>query len=365
MHASSDVIVVGGGVIGAACARELATTGRKVRILEPGGDVGQAWRAAAGMLAPQIEADENDRLLELGLAGREHYRTLAPGLLEATGIDLGLWLEGIGRFAGTEIEAEGLRARVAWQEGRGLACTWLESAEVRHRWPWLAPSRGALWAPHDGALDPERLVAALLKDAQRLGAVLVADRAIHLDRKEDRVVGVTGAAGRYAAEHVVIAAGAWSGLLEGLPTRIAVRPVRGQMVALPWPADIPRAILYTRDCYLLARRGEAIAGSTMEEAGFQPEVTPAGIARIMSEVMALNPALIRAKVRRTWAGLRPMTPDGLPILGADPILKGLWYATGHGRNGILLAGITGVLIRRQLDHEPTGVDLQAFGANRF
>ncbi len=110
------------------------------------------------------------------------------------------------------------------------------------------------------------------------------------------------------------------------------------MAALPWPQDIARAIVYHKDCYILARGGEAVIGSTMDEAGFQPEVTSAGLARIFGAAMALCPSLLRAKVRRTWAGLRPMTPDGLPIIGPEPLVQGLWYATGHGRNGILLAG---------------------------
>ena len=365
MQSSFDLIVIGGGAIGAACARELATTGRKVLVLEAGGEVGQGWRAAAGMLAPQIEADEQDRLLELGLAGRDHYRELTAALRDATGIDPGLWLEGIARVAGTEIEAEELRVKVAWQQRQGHACQWLDPAEVTRRWPWLGPSTGALWAPRDGALDPERLVQALLRDAQRLSARLETDRVIRLDRAGGRVTGVTGVAGRYSAGEVVLAAGAWSSLIEGLPRPLAVRPVRGQMAALPWPAAVPRAILYSRDCYLLARSGEAIIGSTMEDVGFHPEVTQAGIARIFAGVMALCPSLIRAKVRRSWAGLRPMTPDGLPIIGAEPLVEGLWYATGHGRNGILLAGITGALIRQLVSRQPPAVGLQPFAVDRF
>ena len=365
MRSSYDVIVVGGGAIGAACARELASTGRSVLILEPGGDHGQAWRAAAGMLAPQIEADANDVLLELGLAGRDHYVALAPALREATGIDLGLWREGIARVTGSEIEAEELRAKVTWQQRRGYTCAWLDAQAVRERWPWLGPTTGALWAELDGALDPERLVRGLLADAQRLGAVIIPDRASRLEQDGKRVTGVAGATDRYSAPDVVVAAGAWSGLLEGLPRVIPVRPVRGQMAALPWPAEIPRAIVYNQDCYLLARGGEAVVGSTMEDVGFRPEVTPEGMARIFRSVMALCPGLIRAKMRRSWAGLRPMTPDGLPIMGAEHRIDGLWYATGHGRNGILLAGITGVLIRQLMDRQSPAVSLQPFGAERF
>jgi glycine oxidase len=365
VSSSYDVIVIGGGAVGAACARELASTGRKVLMLEVGGDIGQAWRAAGGMLAPQIEADARDPLLELGLTARDRYRPLGEALRDTTGIDIGLWQEGIARVAGTDAEAEELRSKVAWQQQQGHLSAWLDSAQVKRRWPWLGPTAGALWAARDGALDPERLVEALRADAQRLGTVLVTDRAVRVDRDGERVTGVTGEADRYSAGEVVLAAGAWSGLLEGLPRPIPVQPVRGQMAALPWPAAIPRAIVYHKDCYLLARGGEAIIGSTMEQVGFRPEVTSAGLARIFAATVMLCPSLIRSKVKRTWAGLRPMTPDGLPIIGGEPLLEGLWYATGHGRNGILLAGITGVLVRQLVDREAPGVGLQAFAADRF
>ena len=365
MQPSYDVIVVGGGVVGAACARELASTGRRVLILEAGGDMGQAWRAAAGMLAPQIEADASDQLLEVGLAGRDHYSALATHLQGATGIDPGLWLEGIARVAITEPQASGLKAKVEWQQQHGLECDWLDPDEVRRRWPWLGPTSGALWAGRDGSIAPDHLVRALLANAQQLGAVLVPGRAVRLERSGNRVTGVAGEAGSYKAADVVLAAGAWSGLVEGSPRPLPVRPVRGQMAALRWPADIPRAIVYHEDSYLLARSGEAIIGSTMEEVGYHPEVTAAGLARIFSATMPLCPGLIRSKVLRTWAGLRPMTPDGLPIIGGEPLLDGLWYATGHGRNGILLAGITGVLIRQLVDSEEPVLNLKMFGAERF
>jgi glycine oxidase len=360
-----DVIVIGGGAIGAACARELAMAGHKVLVLEAGGEMGQAWRAAGGMLAPQIEADAEDPLLQLGLAGREHYGPLAAALLENTGIDLGLWREGIARVAFDPAEAAALQRKVAWQREQGYACEWLEANELRRRWPWLGPAVGALWAPREGALDPERLVRALLADAQRLGASVLTDRVIGIDEAAGRIVGASGQAARYAAPQVVLAAGAWSGGIQGLPRPVPVEPVRGQMAALPWPPGIPRAIVYNKDSYLLARGSEAILGSTMEHAGFQSEVTSAGLAQIFASTLALCPGLMRAKVRRSWAGLRPITPDGLPIIGGEPLLSGLWYATGHGRNGILLAGITGVLIRQLLGEDQTLASLEAFSPDRF
>ena len=365
MTASYYVIVAGGGPIGAACARELALGGRRVALLEPGGEMGQAWRAAAGMLAPQIETSGDTPLLELGLAGRELYSELAPQLRETTGIDIGLWREGIAWVAASDAEAADLRSKCAWQRQHAHLSDWLDADEVTARWPWLGPTHGALWAAREGALEPEKLVDALMADARRLGATVIEDTAIGVTQRGDRVTGVAGRAGRYAAADVVLSAGAWTGTIEGVPRPVAVAPVRGQMAALPWPEGARRGIIYGHGSYLVARGDEAIAGSTMEYVGFRSETSSAGLARIFTGVTALCPTLTSSAVKRTWAGLRPVTPDGLPIIGAEPRLPGLWYATGHGRNGVLLAGITGVILQQLLAGEPTVEDIDAYAPDRF
>ncbi len=365
MPQNYDVVVVGGGVVGAACARELARNGRGVGVLDPGGARGQAWRASAGLLAPQIEGRQGDLLFELGLAGRELYCELADRLRDDTGVDVGLWRGGSAAVALDESEAADLRSKVAWQRQQGHICDWLEADEVRERYPWLGECVGALWAPHEGALDPVRLVEALRSDARAHAAELIADEAVAVEQHGDRIAGVTGRRGRYGAAAVVLAAGAWTRLIRGLPRPMAVEPVRGQMVALRWPDGVERAIVYHRDCYLLARGDEAIAGSTMEYVGYDASVTSAGLGRILTAAVALCPPLGGLAVSRSWAGLRPMTPDGLPILGPEPRLQGLWYAAGYGRHGVLLAGITAMLLRLMMNGQTPTEDLTPLRPERF
>ncbi len=359
-----DVIVVGGGPVGAACARELAESGRRILLLEAGEDRGAGWQAAAGMLAAQAGSVPDDPLFDLGIAGRERYAELEPVLKETTGIDFGFWQEGIARIAGDEGDATALRAQVAWQRQQGHLVDWFDAGEVKARWPWVGQSCGALWAARDAALHPVRLVEALTRDAERLGATVIQDQVTAVERRGDRVTGVLGRES-YSAAEVVLAAGAWSRQIAGVPRPVSVEPIRGQMAALAWPAGMPRAVVLGRGAYLVSRDGEAIVGSTMEHAGFTAEVTAAGLAEIFTDVSTLCPALARGEVLRTWAGLRPVTPDGLPIIGREPKLEGLWYATGHGRNGILLAAVTGVMLSRLLSGETDIEHLAPLRPERF
>ncbi|MEP6590024.1 MAG: glycine oxidase ThiO [Gemmatimonadota bacterium] len=346
MPSGTDVLIIGGGAVGSACAREIARSGRSVTLLQRPETPGEGWRAAAGMLAAQIEATPEDPLFNLALAGRSYYRRNAGALGEAGGRSIGMMESGILQLAWSEAEVDAGKAKVAWQRQQGYRADWLSTEEVQRGWPWLAPAAGAFWAPEDGALDPSSLVAAFRADATRHGARLVTDEAVGLDIKDGKLLGVIGAADRHRADSVVIAGGAWAGRLSHLPRPVSVEPVRGQIAAFPWPEAIPPAIVYGPHCYLLKRGDELLAGATMEHVGFDVAVTAEGIRELLTRVAEIYPALATATPSRTWAGLRPGTPDGLPIIGPEPRLPGLWYATGHGRNGILLAGITGELIAR-------------------
>ena len=360
---SCEVLVAGGGIIGAACARAAALRGMKVLLCEPGPDPAAASAASAGILGPQIERTDTT-LRALGLRARDLYERLAPALAETTGIDIGLWRDGIAALAFDAVDAERLRDAVAEQRQAGLRCDWLEAEEVAERFPATAPCLGALFAPEDGAVDAPALARALRADAKRHGARTLNTRVNRLTTILGRATGVEIPAGKIKAEHVVIAAGAWSTTIEHLPRHLPVEPVRGQMGAAPWPADMPRIVLYYDHAYVLARSGEAIFGSTMEHVGFDGRVTDAGVREIVAAAQRLLPHL-PAVPTRTWAGLRPITPDGRPIVGPDPDVRGLWYATGHGRNGVLLAGLTGEIIGDLVSTGTTEVEIASLAPERF
>ena len=359
-----DVAVIGGGVIGAACARAAALRGLAVGIFEPGPDPAAASPASAGMLAAQIEPLDNG-LVALAVRSRDQYQRLAAELGDTTGIDIGFWAGGIAAIALDDEEADHLKDAVARQRQAGLRCDWLAAADVHERWPGAAPDcHGALFAPEDGTVDPQALTRACLADARRLGAALIPERVEEVRREGGRATGVVTATGATAAEHVVVAAGAWSAEVRGLPRPLPVEPVRGQMAAVPWPGG-PPAILYHDHCYVLARGGAALLGSTMERAGFDSRVTNEGLAQIFRGAVRLLPRLETQPVMRMWAGLRPGTPDGRPILGPDPDVQRLWYATGHGRNGVLLASLTGEITGDLLARGETDVDIAALEIGRF
>ncbi len=362
---SVEVAIVGGGVIGAACARAAALRGLEVVLFEPGPDPAAASPASAGMLAAQIEPTD-DLLLGLSVRARDLYEPLAPLLEETTGIDIGFWRGGIASVAFDDEAADRLKAGVARQRQAGLRCDWLERDEVHERWPGAAPEcRGALFAPEDGAVDPQALTRACLADARRLGAALRSERVEAVRSANGRATGIVTAAGPTAAEHVVLAAGVWSPQIKGLPRPLPVEPVRGQMAATAWPAGAPGAILYHEHGYVLARETQAWLGSTMEHAGFDCRTTNEGLAQIFRGAVRLLPALMTQAVQRMWAGLRPATPDGRPVISRDPDVDRLWYATGHGRNGILLAALTGEIIADLLTTGETDMDIAPLQAQRL
>ncbi len=363
----ADVLIVGGGVIGASCARSLSRRGASVSLVEAGPKPGTASLAAAGMLAPLAEAEAGDPLLSLAVRARDYYAELAPALLEETGINIELRQGGVLEVAFTEDEVASVRAEVAWQRQSGFTAEWLSGEEFQELAPGMAPEAlGAAYATEDGALNPLALLQALSSSAEAAGTEIVRDEEVtEVLTDGSSALGVATAKRQLDAGAVLIANGAWSGRLAGLPRPLSVQPIRGQMAATYWPHECPEMVVYGGGGYVLPRSGETVAGSTMENAGFEINVTDAGLDHIRAVVRKILPSLGDVRFDRTWAGLRPCTPDGKPIIGADPEISGLWYATGHGRNGILLAGFTGELIAELLLGEEVEIDLSMVSPTRF
>jgi len=363
----SDVLIVGGGVIGTACARALARRGASVTLVDSGPKPGSASLAAAGMLAPLAEAGPEDPMLGMAVRARDYYAELAPALVDEVGIDIGLQYQGILEVAFSEDEVVEVKKEVAWHRQCGFAAEWLSARELQDLAPGIAPEAlGAAYAPEDGALNPLALLQALARSAKHAGAEFIRGEEVEqLLISGSQVGGVRTSVQDRTAAVVLIACGAWSGQIPGLPRPLSVQPVRGQMAAITWPDECPEMIVYGAGGYVMPQAGGAVAGSTMENAGFEVTVTETGLEHLRAVVKQLLPPLGQVLFSRTWAGLRPCTPDGRPIIGPDPHFSGLWYATGHGRNGILLAGYTGELVAELHFGEEIEIDLAPISPTRF
>jgi glycine oxidase len=352
-------------VVGAACARAARLRGLSTILLEPGPPIGAASPASAGMLAAQIEVSD-DTGTRLFVQARGLYADLAAALEDSTGVRVGLRTEGTAALALDPARGEFLKEEARRQRTVGLRAEWVDGPHAVKQWPGLTPHcLGVLFSPDDGAVDPLALTRALTADAIRLGASVQLERAERVAFNGKGISAVHTPTGTIAAGSVVVAAGAWSPLLGGLPQPPPIEPVRGQLAATAWPDPTPPVILYHEHCYVLPRGAEAILGSTMERVGFNSSVTEAGVASIVRSAVAVLPALTSSPVTRTWAGLRPMSPDGRPVVGRDPVVNGLLYATGHGRNGVLLAALTGDVIGELIATGTTAVDIASWKVDRF
>jgi glycine oxidase len=351
--------------MGCSIALRLAQAGLKPLVLERAVPGAEASSAAAGILAPQQEADAPGPLLDLGLASRALFPALAAELHAATGVDIGYRASGLLVLADAS-GAPALAARAAWQRAAGLRAELLDPAGARRLEPAVGEHAAALHLPDEAQVDPPLLVRALQLAAARAGAEFASAYVRRVTHDGSRVTGVELEGDHLAASHVVVAAGSWSGLVEGaaLPAR-AVRPMRGQIVELetrPPPLD---RVLFAAGGYLVPRAdGRLLVGSTMELVGFRKEVTARGLESLLALARRALPALADAPVRRFWANFRPYTEDHLPILGPTPI-QGLHLATGHFRNGILLAPVTAEAIAALVATGSTDIDLAPFSVSRF
>ena len=349
---TQDVIVVGGGVIGLTAGWRLSQRGLRVTVLERDEPGSGTSRVAAGMLAPIAEADLNEQpLLRLGVRSAALYPAFVQELRELSGRDPGYLECGSLLTARDRDEAESVRREQAVRERLGLGVFGLLPGEARALEPALAPAlRLAMEIPDDHAIDPRALVAALVAALERAGVSLRRGAAVErVELADGRVAGVVLADGaRLAADHVVIAAGPWSDAIGGLPdhARVALRPVKGQIIRLHDPAGpgLLTRVLRMRPAYIVPRGdGRYVLGATMEERGFDTTVTAGAIYGLLRDAIELLPGLSELVIDGLDAGLRPGTPDNAPLIGPGAV-PGLHWATGHYRNGILLAPITAELV---------------------
>jgi glycine oxidase len=356
---SFDAVIVGGGVIGLSCAWRLAQGGARVAVLErdaqpPAG----ATRVAAGMLAPVGELTFGEpELLELTLVAAELYPGFVAELERASGVATGYSACGALHVALDRDEAEQLRRVHDLQRSMGLEAEWLAPRACRELEPGLTPSlSGGVIASGEGSIDPHALTAALLAALAGEGAEVRTGTEVSAALLEgERIAGVRTAAGEeLRAASVVLACGAWSGCVEWLPehARPPVRPVKGQILELRSPdggeAPVERIVASER-VYLVPRPdGRLVVGATVEERGFDTAVTAGGIHELLREAYRLLPDVAEMELVEAMAALRPGTPDNLPAVGPGE-LEGLILATGHFRNGILLAPLAAARVVEALE----------------
>jgi glycine oxidase len=363
----SDVVVIGAGAIGTACAWRCAQRGLSVTLVDPDPTRG-AWNTAAGMLAPVTELQHTDSaLLWLNLASLERYPAYVTELMEATGLPTGYLECGTLEVAWDGADLHALRDLHAFGVSLGLASRMLTGRELREAEPALAPGLpGGLLAEFDHQVDPRLLHAAQLRAALDVGVTLHAATA-RIDTRDGRAHGVTlGDGTTLCAGTVVLAAGAWSAQLDA----VAVRPVKGQTLRLRLPggmrlARIVRAVVKGNQVYVVPRSdGRVLVGASSEEAGFDVSPRAGAVYELLRDAQSVLPELSEAVLDEVSTGLRPGSPDNAPVIGPSAI-EGLVHATGHYRNGILLTPVTADAVATFIA-DGTLLDVVApFGASRF
>jgi glycine oxidase len=374
MTTTDDLVVVGGGLIGLSIAWRCAQRGISVRVVDPAPGAG-ASHAAAGMLAPVTELHYGEEdLLRLNLQSARRYPAFVAELEDAAGTSVGYRTEGTLAVALDLDDRAVLTDLQAFQASLALDVEALTAREARRLEPMLEPGiRGALHVRSDHSVDNRRLMTALLAAAEGVGVQLVKQRADKLIRGDDGVLGVRAAGTDHRATTVVIAAGSWSGSLacpDGpLPP---VRPVKGQILRLRTPPAYGTVLTRTvrgfvrgSGVYLVPRSdGEIVVGATVEERGFDDAVTAGAVYELLRDARELVPAVTELTVAEIGAGLRPGSPDNAPLIGPTSV-PGLVLATGHFRNGVLLAPVTADLVVGLITTGSLPESAAAFAPSRF
>jgi glycine oxidase len=370
MPSSSDIIILGGGVIGLTTAYFLAREGAKVSVVDKG-DLGQesSW-AGAGIISPGNPKRARSPAGQLRALSSAMWPELSRELRELTGIDNGYLRCGGLELRQSEdaLEKQRLENLLREERGEGAHCEVLDQRQLHQLEPALAAELpGAVHFPDMAQVRNPWHVRALIAACTQRGVKLQPQAAVlGFERREGRILGVETDAGQFQADRYLIAAGAWSGgLLQLLGLELGIKPIRGQIVLFHATPPLLRRILLTGAQYLVPRAdGRILAGSTEEDVGFQKQNTPEGVQALRDLALRLVPQLAQAIVERTWAGLRPGSPDGKPFLGRIPEIDNLFVAAGHYRSGLQNSPGTGLLMKELLLSQPLSMSLDAFGVGR-
>jgi glycine oxidase len=363
-------IVIGGGIIGCSVAWRLAAEGVTTTVLERGRVGQEASWAAAGMIAPQAEAEGPGPFFDFCMKARDAFDGIVDRLVRDGGVDPEYDRAGILYVALDADERAQLERRARWQRSVGATLEELSGAEARRVEPMLSPETVyAIHMPTNRRTDNRKLTHAYAAAARKAGAEFVEGARVEgLSLRGERAIGVLMDGGSIREADVVInAAGVWAGEIRGLEAdRVKLHPVRGQILCFEVaPGTIGPALFSLRGYVVPRRDGRLLAGSTMEEAGYNKSVTLAGLDKITRGAAAIVPALGAAAFREAWAGLRPATRDLMPVLGFSPSVSNVLWAAGHFRSGILLSAITGEIIADLVQGRRPAVELGAFSAARF
>jgi glycine oxidase len=364
---SSDVVIVGAGLIGCGIAYELAKRGAMVTVYDRAEPARAASWAGAGMLAPYSEEVADPALLALCDASLRAYPAFVDDLRERTGVDAHLRHEGTLHVAYDDPSAAARRAQCTAFRRNGADASVLDRDATLAREPMLGGHvRGAVYVANEAHVDNRRLGRALVAACTDAGVRFERTTGVTLESDARRVRGIRTEHGFAATGTVVNAAGAWAGELAGVPdgARIAVRPVAGEMLALAVPKGFTRGLVWSQHVYLVPRDdGRLLIGATSLERDFDVRVTARGVQSLLEVALRIAPVLGTFALVETWAGLRPASHDGRPYLGRTAI-DGYFVAAGHYRNGILLTPVTAQALAAVISGEPPPVELSAFDPQR-
>jgi glycine oxidase len=361
-----NVTIVGAGIVGCATAYELASRGARVRVVDPRGTGQGATRASAGVLAPYIEG-HSETLLRLASCSLGHYDSFIARVAADAQQSIEYRRTGTLQVAQDEQEAQELARAARRLERDQVPHTFLEGDAVRHLEPALATGiAAALLVPAHGYVGVATLMSALVVASSRHGATFSTAKVQRIDRTSDGV-DVTTPTETIAADAVVVAAGSWSA---GVPMRPAspppVRPIRGQLVHLQFPEPPVSRVIWGARGYLVPwQDGSLLVGATSEDVGFDERATAAGVQGLLERAGELVPAARTARFVGVRVGLRPLTSDELPVIGASSTMPGVYYATGHYRNGVLLAPLTALIMADLLLDGRERQEYEAVRPDRF